>query len=446
MVAFSRDETLKIIFHLKGRQKMKKMFLLLCIVFLGVGIIFASTASCAKEQVVLEFPTFNLAQGPVYAKYHKWVFDVFEKENPGVKLNAYGVSWTIYADKMMTRAAAGDLPDILMVKPGLYIPLLKLGLLEPLSKWMDKTDIKTAAPILNEFPYTWYDGKTYIQLECAITYQPIYLTWVYKESGVGIPTTPEEFNKAMEKLTRDKNGDGTTDQYGFGTVNNPGNWAEMAALWEFFLVPYSGVYWIAEDGTPMLDDPRVIKAIQYLDDLYEKGFMPKGTDVATYRRMFGEGVVATGVDGPFVKSMIDQTQTPYFDAYPAPWSNMSFLAASQGEVISSTSRYKEEAWKLLEIYGRQKVQARQLEITALQPPRKDAYSKSLLEEDPWWKVFRDVKTIGGMGRDAKLKNISTMEFQKILTSHIEEVLFTDKSAEDAMKAGQKEIMDVISKG
>jgi len=423
---------------------MKKVLSLLCVVCLGVVIIFAGTVSYAKKQVVLEFPSWYFAQG-TFADHYAYVISVFEKENPGVKINGYAISYADYPDKTLARAAAGNLPDLLMACAS-YSELVKAGCLEPLNKWMDKTDIKEAIPFLKDFPITWTDGKTYKLSTLAITYQPVYLTWVYEESGVDIPTSPEEFTKAMEDLTRDKDGDGLIDQYGIGTVCNPGNFAEMYTMWSMWVISYGGTYWVTEDGEPNLDDPKLIKTIQYVADLYKKGYMPKGTDVATYRRMLGNGAVATGLDGPFVIAGFPKENWPYFSAYSEPWTGLSMLACGEGVCMAKSSEYKEEAWKFIEVLSRKESQENQFELTAIQPARQDAYIESIVKEKPWWNVFRDAarNAITNGTRELKL-NMPYTRFMKLVTSHIEEVLFTDKSAEDAMKDAQKEVMDILSK-
>lgn len=140
----------------------------------------------------------------------------FEAAHPGIKIDAVNVPWNSYYDNLYTAIAGGNAPDAAMLKMFALPRLVEMEALEPLDDRIAQWDGK--ANILdNLFDLTQAaDGQHYY---LPVQYVALYLYYradLFQELGLAPPTTCAELRDAAIKLTRDTNGDGKIDSYGFG--------------------------------------------------------------------------------------------------------------------------------------------------------------------------------------------------------------------------------------
>ena len=88
----------------------------------------------------------------------------FEKENPGIKVNAEAIPWgggNDYSTRLFASLVAGNAPDCAQVKLNNHARLLEMDALAPLDdmlkNWAGRTDIAANVWSLNKAK----DGKTY---------------------------------------------------------------------------------------------------------------------------------------------------------------------------------------------------------------------------------------------------------------------------------------------
>jgi multiple sugar transport system substrate-binding protein len=140
----------------------------------------------------------------------------FEAENPGIKIDAQNVPWNSYYDNLYTAIVGGNAPDAAMLKMHALPRLLEMEALEPLDDQISAWDGKDQI-LPNLFDLTRAeDGKQYY---LPVQYVALYLYYradLFAEAGLEPPATCEAFRDAAIKLTRDNDGDGKTDTYGFG--------------------------------------------------------------------------------------------------------------------------------------------------------------------------------------------------------------------------------------
>jgi len=193
----------------------------------------------------------------------KPLIEKFEKENPGMKVIAEMVPWDAYNQKLLTAVAGGNPPDVSQVKLWWQPQLVEMKALEPLderiAKWPGKADVFDSIWQLTKHS----DGKQYLMpLQMVILYL-YYRVDMFNELGLKVPTTRDEFLDVAKKLTRDTNGDGKIDVYGFGIRGARGghDW------WGPFVLS-SGAQIIGKDGKSGLTSPEAIAANQWFIDLF----------------------------------------------------------------------------------------------------------------------------------------------------------------------------------
>ncbi len=187
----------------------------------------------------------------------------FEQENPSIKVTPEKIAWNVYNQKLLTSIAAGGPPDVSQIKLWWQPQLVEMGALLDLSdyiaKWPDRTDVFDKIWELTEYT----DGNQYLMpLQMVILYM-YYRVDMFRELGVKPATTRAEFLDLAKKLTRDTNGDGTTDVYGFGIRGARGghDW------WGTFVLS-SGAEFFLPGGSSGLTTADAIAANQWFIDLF----------------------------------------------------------------------------------------------------------------------------------------------------------------------------------
>lgn len=121
----------------------------------------------------------------------------------------------------------------------------------------DLTDIQLQYKQLwgGAFRVSWWQGQSYT----------FYNKKIFKESGLAVPTTWEELMSTGTKLTRDLNGDGQIDQFGYIATGEEGAFAH--SFWEFLYQAGAEEWKLAPGGNP---DPKAKQALTYMKDLFTK--------------------------------------------------------------------------------------------------------------------------------------------------------------------------------
>lgn len=167
------------------------------------------------------------------------------------------------AQKFTTRVASGDIPDVVQINRGFVATYAAQGLIRPLDEcfatWgVDPTEYWYPQVIDD----VRYDGKIYAVPQF---YQPpaiLLNTRVMDAAGVAkedLDTSDQEtFLSAVEAMTQMDGDNPTVIGFDPQAVNKAGLW----------LLSFGGKT-INEDGSPALDDPKNVEAIEFLKKVYD---------------------------------------------------------------------------------------------------------------------------------------------------------------------------------
>ena len=201
----------------------------------------------------------------------------FEEENPDIKIKVQAYPGSEYWQKVEVRAAAETLGDTLfnslthdwfgMCDRGLYLAIDPHLEAEGVDLHDEFYDFAVDEAMM-------WQGKTYGISEFS---HPglvgVYINKsLYDEVGITYPNWEITFDGLMENaiaLTKDKNGDGRLDQWGW----------QMPGGHQWFPYFYSyGGYWFSEDGTKaIVDSEENMKALQWV---YDMGYKHKAAVTA----------------------------------------------------------------------------------------------------------------------------------------------------------------------
>lgn len=180
----------------------------------------------------------------------------FETLHPDVKVTRVGVgsSYDDLVTKYIAAAVSGELPHVGLLSQRYGIPqIYDAGVLVPIEKFMSEEE-------QNDIMAAYWERYTYNGERVAVPFQSsMPVLYVNKallaEAGVEAPTTWEEVQQAAAKLTKDTDGDGVTDVFGF-------NMPDDAPWYVNALVREAGGEIIHEDGTVTVNIPQMVSVLK----------------------------------------------------------------------------------------------------------------------------------------------------------------------------------------
>jgi multiple sugar transport system substrate-binding protein len=290
----------------------------------------------------------------------------FEALNPDIDLQFEIVPYSDLSTKEMVACQSEVGPDVMWQSYAWTNSFAKMGLLMSYSDYLDKSDAihleDDFDPVALELGTV--DGQIYglpwsMEAMCLV-----YNKDMFREAGLDPEKPPanwEELIDYAQKLTIDSNGDGVTDQYGYGLVGNlTGN------TW-FRFIPelWSAGGEVANDDMTQgtLDSPEAVEAMTYYTELLTKyKAAPEGSvnnGAAEVRTLFNNKNVAMYVDGqPAVKNI--QKDAADIDVGVALWPGKNGpLDAGLGGYYIATPKNAanpDDAWTFIEYFLSKEVQ------------------------------------------------------------------------------------------
>ncbi len=330
------------------------------------GALVSLSAPLALAETVLEFPTYQLQES--FGPWWKALVAKYETQNPGVKINLTNAPSNDHHRMLTTRFAAGNPPDIVHMTARFVWGYADEGVLEPLDKWMDKTDIK-ASWVPTQKSMT-VDGKTWGLVLLNYGFALFYNEPMLAAAGVAVPRTQDEFLAAARALTKDRDGDGRVDQYGVALNTSTSSWGYVT-----FMHFHAGRDrdLIGSDGK--LDSKaEIAKTLAIIDGLVKANATPKGLDSTPQRQLFWGGNAAMYIDGSWAPGYAGNMATPAvkqaWRVAPLPFANMaggpSNALAMPKDIAADR---KELVWKFMALAASPEWQRQYAEISGNPPGR-----------------------------------------------------------------------------
>lgn len=195
----------------------------------------------------------------------KGMVDVFKAANPGTEVQIVSVPWGQAFETVATMIAGGDVPDVIEM-PDVWNALYNdrlIPLNDRIAGWEHGSTLVDNAVNMGKL----VDGKTITMIPYGFYLRAMfYNKKLLAEAGVEPPKTMADFMAASEAVSK------LDGKYGYCMRGGPGGsnaWMMMAATMngtdEFF----------TEDGKSRLNEPNSVAGIQFMMDMYQKGYAPK---------------------------------------------------------------------------------------------------------------------------------------------------------------------------
>ena len=212
---------------------MKKLVALLL-----AGVMTLSLAACgnqssksedkketSKSEETVEISFWHAMSGANEEAIQK-ITDDFMKENPNIKVNLMNQGGYLdLFDKLMASAKAKQLPNLAQIYSNRLSWYVDKGLALDITPYINDPKIGLTDEDKADFPdmfmkdCIWGDGQYAMPFNKSqmVLY---YNVDMFKDAGIAVPTTWEDWAAAAKALTKDTDGDGEPDVYGIVFADN----------------------------------------------------------------------------------------------------------------------------------------------------------------------------------------------------------------------------------
>ncbi len=308
-----------------------------------MALILAAGTARAETQI-----SYLMWGSPQEAEAWATVVKGFEVAHPEIKVTVEVADWDSYWEKLRVQMAGGTPPDVFAMDAPLYMDWQARGVLLNLQPYLDREPalLDGVYPVTLE-AYRTADGIYGLPRD----FQTIVLYYnkdMFDAGGVAYPTdawTYDDLRTAAKALTLDKDGDGSTDQWGFWDGGY-----DMEPFWGALVWAYGGDVVNAGEGKTLIGSPEATAAFQLMSDMWvgDKS-MPTEQQLAQFGwDGFLSGVAAMGVSGHW--SVPEYSAVTFkWDIAPMPLgpAGRATSVNSAGFVIARDSKNPDAAWEFV---------------------------------------------------------------------------------------------------
>ena len=329
-----------------------------------------------------------------------------------------------FSGNLLTAAIGGGGPDVATFKLTATPSFVGNDLLEPLDSYLDAWENKGE---INDSLYEVMrsaGGKDSIYVMPWNT-QVLYVYYrpsMFEAAGVTVPTTYEEFLDACAKLTRDTDGDGKTDVYGFGMRGSNGGQE-----------PWGSFIYAAGGSFEHLDSAESIQGMKDYISLFQNGYAPATAPNDGFAQVidaFKSGLTAMtihhiGSSAQMMELFGDDVGAFIFPAGKGQWTSMGDTET----VMFVSCKDKEGAFEWMKYLAAGKGQETWCTVTGNVPVAASVQALPAFQENPFMQVSIEGQPVAGILPVLD----TTTEWISNWPSMIQQALMGDITAEDCMK-------------
>lgn len=378
---------------------MKKSFLLI-ISFILLLNLSCSNKSEDKRTAITFWHSFVSSTIPALNSLIK----KFEKENPGIKINAqYVPTGDALVQKLITSIQSNTAPDVSWIHADFLDKLVESDAIFKMSHFIKGNNGLTQEEMDDVFPQLLktftHQGELYAFPMEATTLALLYNKKHLKAAGYDPnkpPATWQELKEYSFKLTKDLNNDGKTDRYGFYIPAYPASgplsiW--MVLQWSPYLWQAGGDVIDSAQTKVLYSSEAGVKALTLWKEIYDG--LKFGNYSFTHDMGFFSGSLSMIMDGPWDLPTFRKMNPDDWGvtSLPAGPDKKATYIAGEALAIFRQSKNPDAAWKFVKWISQPENQALFSMNSGYLPIRKsvlvrDDY-KSFLEKDHAMKVFVD---------------------------------------------------------
>ena len=423
---------------------------IISVIVVSLIITVFATISFAEEKIALEY--WILASREELAIEEKAI-QIFESRYPNIEIKIRHAPGEDYYDMLRTSIAAGSMPDLMRIIVEEYQSFAKGGALldiKPIVEEKLKSDSEFAnfwndiePKLLDPFyyqeglfgvPHDWNDGIIF------------YNKSLFTDAGLSYPTkdwTINEFLEIAQTLTKDIDGDGKLDQYGYLLT---GDWFDCIAPWVF---TFGGNILDERWENCLLDTKESQEAIKFMYDLvntYKVSPPPTVMEYTSGMAMWMTGKIGMAHYGRYMVPAFRQIEGFEWDCQHQPFDPNGTRGVPYGVGLTSIgakTKYPEEAFLFATFLSSPEAQKMYDEYgSSLQVLKSIIYSDEFKNPDkPPFNQYAMVEAleyaqlIPSPPRNREIIHIATTELDRILAGQ--------KSVEEGAKSMVEQINEIL---
>ncbi|MBN2312160.1 MAG: ABC transporter substrate-binding protein [Candidatus Hydrogenedentes bacterium] len=301
-------------------------------------LLLAATGCGVGERDVITVRFWNGFTGPDGRTMLRLV-KRFNEENPDVRVLMQRMDWATYYNKLFVAGMGGRGPDVFVIHADNLERFRLAEFIRPVDDLVrGPGGIDEADFVENVWAAVGRDGVHYgVPLDVHLL-GLYYNKALFREAGIvdaageaRPPATREEFMDALERLTRDVDGDGRPDQWGLVFTWYRTNMVTLMSQW-------GGAFFTPDYAKCTVDCPENAAALAFCVGLIrEKGFVPPPENFDSWVG-FRQGKVGMAFEGIYMLADLEkQTDLEYGAApmpqlgeRPAAWASSHTLCLRQG--------------------------------------------------------------------------------------------------------------------
>lgn len=347
----------------------------------------------------------------------------FEKDNPNVDVQVIPAGWDEANSKLVSLIQANDTPDVIITGSRSLRQFAEMGAIEKLDTYM--TDSFKESRVENVLNTANINGAQY-GIPLAFSSRALYYrTDLIKEP----PTTWDELLEIAETITK-----GNLEIYGFAIPTDITSGTDEL----FNFIYQNGGSATDENGNIKLATDENIETLEFLKEFNDKKIIPDpvSTSRSDQAKMFQNGNLAMFISGPWEKETLDSSAdtAPYAVALLPAGTKMAETLVTDSFSISSQSKNKELAWKLIEYMGQFEYQNAYDEAIGFFPILKQEENEERYNTE-FLKPFKDMIQYGVSEPQVPVWDTFNSEFVKA----VQKVMTGNLTAEEALNSAEKEL-------
>jgi len=362
-----------------------------------LAILVAAMMLCAAASVMAEEATIKYwfwADNDAYAQTMQDMIADFNATNgKGITVVGEQIPWDGggYSNNLLTAAIGGGGPDVASFKLTATPSFVGNDLLEPLDSYLANWDKK------GEISDSLYEVMRTAGGEDSIYVMPwntqvlyvYYRPSMFEAAGVSVPKTYEEFLDICAKLTRDTDGDGKTDVYGFGMRGSNGGQE-----------PWGSFIYAAGGSFEHLDSPESIQGMKDYISLFTNHYVPETAPNDGFAQVidgFKSGLTAMtihhiGSSAQMMELFGDDVSAFVFPAGKGQWTSMG----DTENVMFASCKNKEAAFEWLAYLAAGKGQETWCTVTGNVPVAASVQALPVFQENPFMQVSIEGQPVAGI--------------------------------------------------
>lgn len=368
---------------------------------------------------------------PSETALYEVILSDFRKAHPELEFKYEPIPGN-YSEKLQLMLGTKTAPDLFYLKGMVAPSYMSFRILQPLdgliaaSPDFDKADFYPFA--IEAFQY---EGQQYGLPKDFNPYVLFYNKKLFQEAGIdSLPNDWQTFEQVATQLTKDKNGDGQTDQFGF--IVEPIVEMVMPFVYQ------NGGHFQNPDGTLGITDDAFVEALEFYFGFYKKGIATMAQDqgVGWNGDAFGREMCAMAISGgwliPFLKDNFPDLD---YGITPLPAGKQkATVAFTTAYSIPKHSNFTEESWQLLSYLIGKKGMADWTRSGIAMPTRRSVAEANGFHEHPVFSVFMESAEFA---RPFQVQ-YSERGFEEVVTG-FQAIFFTGKPPREAMEEIKEQI-------